>query len=74
MLSVFRFPEPLSWFESSYSGANTTEYPEVARLPHTIAVRDSKAPASPILTFGDAPRAGPLTVMQHQQLGKDLYS
>ena len=42
--------------KSSYSGGNAgQECVEVARnLPHTVAVRDSKNPAGPILTLSPA--------------------
>ncbi|WP_327275027.1 DUF397 domain-containing protein [Streptomyces sp. NBC_01224] len=69
MLSVPHSPEPLRWFKSSYSGANTTECVEAAHLPQATAVRDSKAPDGPMLTFGNASWEGFLTAIQHQQLG-----
>ncbi|MEU0369857.1 DUF397 domain-containing protein [Streptomyces sp. NPDC006283] len=40
-----------AWFKSSYSGANTTECVEAARLSDGVAVRDSKTPESGRLTF-----------------------
>ncbi|MFC8590828.1 DUF397 domain-containing protein [Streptomyces atroolivaceus] len=45
-------PVSLTWFKSSYSGASTTECVESARLSDAMAVRDSKIPDGPILTFG----------------------
>ncbi|MEV7957831.1 DUF397 domain-containing protein [Streptomyces sp. NPDC058316] len=69
MLSVPHSPEPLRWFKSSYSGANTTECVEAARLPQATAVRDSKAPDGPVLTFGNPSWEGFLTAIRHQQLG-----
>jgi hypothetical protein len=43
------------WQTSSYSGSNGGQCVEVARnLPGLVAVRDSKDPAGPVLTFGAA--------------------
>lgn len=40
------------WRKSSYSGDQGGECLEIAELPGTtIAVRDSKTPAGPVLTF-----------------------
>ncbi|MFE9863763.1 DUF397 domain-containing protein [Streptomyces sp. NPDC005506] len=58
MLSVPHSPRPLRWFKSSYGGASTTECVEAAHLPQATAVRDSKTPDSPMLTFGNASWAG----------------
>ncbi|MFI5631192.1 DUF397 domain-containing protein [Streptomyces sp. NPDC051664] len=69
MHSVPHSHRPLSWFKSSYSGANTTECVEATHLPQAIAVRDSKSPDGPMLTFGSASWAGFLTAVRHQQLG-----
>lgn len=74
MPSVPHSPRPLSWFKSSYSGANTTECVEAAHLPQATAVRDSKAPDGPMLTFDSASWAGFLTAVRHLQLGKDVRS
>ncbi|MCX5111733.1 DUF397 domain-containing protein [Streptomyces sp. NBC_00378] len=68
MLPVPPSPEPLRWFKSSYSGANTTECVEAARLPQSTAVRDSKAPGGPMLMFGNASWKGFLAAVLHQQL------
>ncbi|GGW52288.1 DUF397 domain-containing protein [Streptomyces griseoloalbus] len=35
-------PHELSWFKSSYSGANTTECVECAHVTHGVLIRDSK--------------------------------
>ncbi len=43
------------WRKSSYSGANGGNCVEVAATAPAIAVRDSKDPGGPVLTFG--PRA-----------------
>ncbi|MGW1651224.1 DUF397 domain-containing protein [Streptomyces atratus] len=68
MPSVPHSPKPLRWFKSSYSGGNTTECVEAAHLPQATAVRDSKNPDGPMLTFGNASWAGFLTAVRHQQL------
>jgi hypothetical protein len=42
----------LSWRKSSYSGNGGGNCVETAlRLPHTVAVRDSKNPHGPVLTL-----------------------
>ena len=41
----------LSWRKSSYSSSNGGNCIEVAATPHTIAVRDSKNPHAPAVTF-----------------------
>ena len=41
----------LSWRKSSYSSSNGGNCIEVAAVPHTIAVRDSKNPHGPAITF-----------------------
>ncbi|MET8744384.1 DUF397 domain-containing protein [Streptomyces sp. NPDC004728] len=69
MLPVLHSPEPLRWFKSSYSGANTTECVEAARLPQSTAVRDSKAPGGPMLVFGNTSWKGFLAAIRHQQHG-----
>jgi len=40
-----------AWFKSSYSGAGATECVEAAFAPGNVAVRDSKEPGGPVLTF-----------------------
>ena len=44
----------LTWFKSSYSGAEGGECLEAAATPHTIHIRDSKAPTRARLAFGPA--------------------
>ncbi|MCC9311323.1 Scr1 family TA system antitoxin-like transcriptional regulator [Kitasatospora sp. RB6PN24] len=44
-------PAGPSWRKSSYSGANGGDCVEVARLPRTTPVRDSKDPHGPALAF-----------------------
>ncbi|MFD3657973.1 DUF397 domain-containing protein [Streptomyces sp. NPDC058620] len=68
MPSVLDSPGSLTWFKSSYSGANTTECLEASHLPRATAVRDSKVPDGPMLTFGQASWAGFLTAVRHKQL------
>ncbi|MGW5086176.1 DUF397 domain-containing protein [Streptomyces coelicoflavus] len=48
-------PTTIQWRKSSYSGDQGGECLEVAETPHaTVAVRDSKTPAGPILTLAPA--------------------
>jgi hypothetical protein len=44
----------VSWRKSSYSGGNGGNCIEVADLPGTVAVRDSKDPDGPALLFTPA--------------------
>ncbi len=44
----------VSWRKSSYSGGNGGNCIQVADLPGTIAVRDSKDPDGPALLFTPA--------------------
>ncbi|WP_433368955.1 DUF397 domain-containing protein [Streptosporangium sp. CA-115845] len=45
----------LIWIKSSYSGPNGDDCVEVAiNLPGIVAVRDSKDPSGPALTFSPA--------------------
>jgi hypothetical protein len=44
----------LHWIKSSYSSAQGDDCVEVATLPSTIHVRDSKLPGSPELTLSPA--------------------
>lgn len=41
-----------AWFKSSYSGSEGSQCVEVAALPRTIHVRDSKRRNSPRLAIG----------------------
>ncbi|MFV0136265.1 DUF397 domain-containing protein [Streptomyces sp. HMX87] len=45
---------PLAWRKSTYSGDQGGNCVEIAELPATVAVRDSKNPAGPVLTLGPA--------------------
>ncbi|WP_329067889.1 DUF397 domain-containing protein [Streptomyces sp. NBC_01429] len=51
MVAVVRSTDSLEWFKSSYSGGNTTECVEAARLPGSTAIRDSKNADGPRLVF-----------------------
>ncbi|GGQ30985.1 hypothetical protein GCM10010266_62820 [Streptomyces griseomycini] len=42
----------VAWFRSSYSTGNGGECVEVAAVPDAVLVRDSKAPAGPVLSLG----------------------
>ncbi|MFI1757125.1 DUF397 domain-containing protein [Streptomyces sp. NPDC020571] len=44
----------IQWRKSSYSGDQGGNCLEVAELPATVAVRDSKTPAGPTLTLAPA--------------------
>ncbi|MET9744595.1 MULTISPECIES: DUF397 domain-containing protein [Streptomyces] len=44
----------LAWRKSSYSGDQGGNCVEVGELPTTVAVRDSKTPAGPVLTLAPA--------------------
>jgi hypothetical protein len=43
--------QALTWRRSSYTGANGGNCVELARTPHHIATRDSKAPDNGTLRF-----------------------
>ncbi|WP_416960746.1 DUF397 domain-containing protein [Streptomyces sp. Agncl-13] len=48
---------PLAWRKSSYSGDQGGDCVEIAETPcptSSLAIRDSKTPAGPILTLGPA--------------------
>lgn len=44
--------QKLSWFKSSYSGAEGGECLEVASMPTHVFVRDSKLVQGPIMAIG----------------------
>ncbi|ARF72618.1 DUF397 domain-containing protein [Kitasatospora albolonga] len=52
------------WFKSTYSGGNQGECLEVARGHATVPVRDSKAPAGPVLTFSPQGWSGFVTAVK----------
>ncbi|BBC35745.1 hypothetical protein SGFS_070390 [Streptomyces graminofaciens] len=43
--------ERWNWFKSSYSSGEGGECVEIAALPHTIHIRDSKNPTGPHVTL-----------------------
>ncbi|MDC0768255.1 DUF397 domain-containing protein [Streptomyces sp. HD] len=45
-------PAGSRWRKSSYSGDQSGDCVEIAEAPVTVAVRDSKNSAGPILAFG----------------------
>ncbi|MBZ6132124.1 DUF397 domain-containing protein [Streptomyces olivaceus] len=49
-------PTTIPWRKSSYSGDQGGDCVEVAATPHhaTVALRDSKTPAGPVLTLASA--------------------
>ncbi|MFD5832692.1 DUF397 domain-containing protein [Streptomyces collinus] len=47
-------PTGILWRKSSYSGDQGGSCVEVAEAPATIAIRDSKNPAGPMLTLDPA--------------------
>ncbi|MFJ5225749.1 DUF397 domain-containing protein [Streptomyces sp. NPDC088400] len=61
--------ESLMWFKSSYSGGNTTECLEVARLENGTVIRDSKNPEGPRIFFRNkATWVRFIIALQNQQL------
>ncbi|MFJ1589951.1 DUF397 domain-containing protein [Kitasatospora albolonga] len=52
------------WFKSSHSGGNQGECLEVAYGHATVPVRDSKAPAGPVLTFSPQGWSGFVTAVK----------
>ncbi|MGC0377055.1 DUF397 domain-containing protein [Streptomyces sp. SAI-229] len=44
-------PRELTWFKSSYSGANTTECVECAHVTHGVLIRDSKNADGSVVSF-----------------------
>ncbi|WP_455353542.1 DUF397 domain-containing protein [Streptomyces sp. SYSU K217416] len=57
-----------TWFKSSYSGAEHSECVEAAFILGVTAVRDSKRPDGPRLTFPRAVWAGFLDALHDGQL------
>lgn len=55
----------LRWRKSSYSTNTNPNCVEVARTPELVAVRDSKDPHGPALTFAPATFAAFLTRTRH---------
>jgi hypothetical protein len=53
-----------AWRKSSYSGSETNCV-EVAEFDHVVAVRDSKDPAGPALTFSPAAWISFVTTLKH---------
>lgn len=43
--------DPLNWRKSTRSGGNGENCVELAAAPGAVAVRDSKDPGGPVLTF-----------------------
>jgi len=58
----------LHWRKSSYSGGSGTECVEAAFVPGATAVRDSKRPDGPRLSFGGAAWAGFVEALRDGQL------
>ncbi|MFJ9887677.1 DUF397 domain-containing protein [Streptomyces sp. NPDC091287] len=58
-----------SWFKSSYSGGNTTECVEAARLGEATAIRDSKAVEGGSLLFRPTSWASFVSALQDGRLG-----
>ncbi|MFE2294760.1 DUF397 domain-containing protein [Streptomyces sp. NPDC059452] len=56
------------WRKSSYSGGANGECLEVADGHTTVPVRDSKAPAGPVLTFSPQGWSGFVTAVKHGEL------
>ena len=45
-------PDNLTWHTSSHSGSNGGNCLQAAATAYAIAIRDSKDPHGPVLTFG----------------------
>lgn len=61
-------PAGPTWFKSSYSGSGTTECVEAAHLADATAVRDSKNPDGPMLTFGRVTWTGFLAAVRRMEI------
>ncbi|MEU9363971.1 DUF397 domain-containing protein [Streptomyces avermitilis] len=59
-----------AWFKSSYSGGNETECVEAAMLPGRTAVRDSKQPTGPRLSFRSLAWGAFVGALGSSELGK----
>ncbi|MFD7990370.1 DUF397 domain-containing protein [Streptomyces mexicanus] len=59
----------LSWFKSSYSGAEGGQCLEVAAAAAIVHVRDSKAATGPVLTVSRAAWAGFVALAASQPRG-----
>jgi hypothetical protein len=57
------------WRKSSHSGGQGTECVEVARADRLTAVRDSKNPTGPVLSFTQTEWATFLTALKHAGVG-----
>ncbi|MFE4057104.1 DUF397 domain-containing protein [Streptomyces sp. NPDC059096] len=73
MVAVIRSTDTLEWFKSSYSGGNTTECLEAARLPgRSTAIRDSKDADGPRLVFPHGAWSGFVGALRHTGAGGRL--
>ncbi|MEE1802398.1 DUF397 domain-containing protein [Streptomyces sp. NPDC101062] len=73
MVAVVPSTDTLEWFKSSYSGGNTTECVEAARLPgRSTAIRDSKSVDGPRLVFPYGAWAGFVGALRHHGVGGRL--
>jgi hypothetical protein len=48
---IFPDPNTLTWRKSSFSDPNAANCAEIAHIPGGVAIRDSKNPTGPMLTF-----------------------
>jgi hypothetical protein len=60
--------EDVRWFKSSYSGGSGTECVEVAAFVEDVAVRDSKAPHGPRISFDACTWAAFVTALRGDRL------
>ncbi|MET9363171.1 DUF397 domain-containing protein [Streptomyces sp. NPDC006632] len=58
----------IRWVKSSYSGGSGTECVEAARFSTRTAVRDSKRPDGPRISFGSSTWADFVRAIQHDAL------
>jgi hypothetical protein len=59
------------WRKSSYTGSSGTNCVEVAALPGTVAVRDSKDPGGPVLTLTPAAWRSFVAAVKAGRAGRD---